>query len=116
MDNKLKEEFKSSLTDMLRAFLDFNDGYENNPQVRVNPEDFTVDLADGRDLMDSIEDSDEVIEDGAAAESPVAEDSADYQASRNPDFYPVKQFITLKDGKRVIDMKAVDKLADTYFK
>lgn len=83
-----------------------------NVQLRVNPATLGIALVSNADFMAEIADNDEAVEAAAAADRPEAEDAADMQVRRNPDFYPVSTLITA-DNKP--DREAIGKVADHYF-
>lgn len=112
---KSKVSFKNDIINLLHAFVEFGDSTAGNPQVRIDPQTLYVALANGADFIDEIADTEENIENEAAAESNSAEEAADFQAQRDPDFYPVSRFLTLQHGKRIINQEAVDRLVDSYY-
>lgn len=110
------DEFKKILSDNVQLYIDNFDRFDSNPQIRVNPELMRVDIVNGSEFLSGIADSEEAVEDAAAAESAESEDAADYQVRQNPDFYPVKKLLdTLPDGKTVPSAKAIDEIAKVYF-
>lgn len=101
------DEFKKIVSDNVQLYIDNFDRFDSNPQIRVNPELMRVDIVNGSDFLSGIADSEEAVEDAAAA---------DYQVRQNPDFYPVKKLLyTLPDGKTVPSAKAIDEIAKVYF-
>ena len=79
------------------------------------PAGLAVDIVSGSDFLDEIAESDEVIEIAAAADDAASEDAADYQASRIPDFYELSQYVKDVDGRKTVDVAAVDRLVSKYF-
>ncbi|MDE5882989.1 MAG: hypothetical protein K2H60_14815, partial [Muribaculaceae bacterium] len=62
-------------------------------------------------------DSVEAIEDEAAAQGDETEDATDFQASQDPDFYAIKDYVVKEsNGKLKVDVKAVERLAESYIK
>ncbi len=110
-----RTDFESALTQLVEAFIDDNMSFDNNPQIRVNPQDNGLALVYEDDFLRETDQSDEDVEDEAAADDPVSEEDTDYQASRIPDFYPLRSFIKEKDGKRTADLDAIEKLTIKYY-
>lgn len=109
-------EFKKIVSDNVQLYIDNFDRFDSNPQIRVNPELLSIDLVNGSDFLSGIADSEEAVEDAAAAGSAESDDAADYQVRQNPDFYPVKKLLdTLPDGKTVPSAKALEEIAKVYF-
>lgn len=109
------EELKAKMIDLVEEYIQNFYDFDSNPQIRVNPALDRVALVNGSDMLSEIGDSDEAIEDAANADGAETEDATDYQASQNPDFYPVKKLLlTLKDGKVVADKAAIDRIARKY--
>lgn len=97
-------------------YIDNFDRFDSNPQLRVNPDTLAVTLVDGRDLAAEMEDSDEAVENAAIAQGMEAQESSDYQVTRNPDFYAVKPLLkALADGGTSPDTGALRAIADVYF-
>ncbi len=110
-----REEFVGDVTDMIKIYIDNSESFDSNPQLRVNPDTFAATIVNGSDMLAEIEHSDETIEQAAGAQGAATEDDTDFQVTMNPDFYTVARLIKVEDGKRVPDVKAVEKVADTYF-
>ncbi|MBD5358255.1 MAG: hypothetical protein HDR88_14900 [Bacteroides sp.] len=109
------EELSKKIADLVEEYIENFDRFDSNPQIRVNPALDRVTLVNGSDMLEEIEDSDEAVEDAAAADGAETEDASDYQASQNPDFYPVKKLLkTEGSGKTVPDKTAIKKIADQY--
>lgn len=106
-----RDEFIAEVTRQVSTFAKYLNNYDSNPQLRVNPANYHVGLVNGTDMLDEIDNSDENIEIGAAAEDPASEDGAFNQISRNPDFYPLRKLV--KDNKP--DTEAIAGVADVYF-
>ena len=50
-------------------------------------------------------------------EGDASESATDYQASRDPEFYPLRRLIVVRpDGTREVDRKAVEALVGNYFR
>lgn len=110
-----KALFKQQIPDLISGYVDNYIGNDENPQIRVVPAGFAVDIVSGSDFLDEIAESDEVIEIAAAADDAASEDAADYQASRIPDFYELSQYVKDVDGRKTVDVAAVDRLVSKYF-
>lgn len=110
-----KEEFIKVAVHTLDEYLGEPEVFDSNPMLRVNPESLDIEPVNGKDALKDMAFAEEAIEEAAAMQGDAAEDAADFQASRNPDFYKISDYLrTGKDGKKEIDMKAVDKLAHIY--
>ena len=111
-----RDEFAASVLNAVRQYIDNTDIVDDNPQLRINPVSLDVILINGRDMFSEIADSDEAVENAAAAERPWDEDTSDYQVRQNPDFYAVKSLIKQgTDGLPVPDQAAIDAIAVVYF-
>ncbi len=109
------EELSKKISDLVEEYIENFDRFDSNPQIRVNPALDRVALVNGSDMLAEIEDSDEAVEDAAAADGAETEDASDYQASQNPDFYPVKKLLTITEsGKTVPDKAAIKKITEQY--
>lgn len=110
-----RSEFKSTLTKMVSEFADTYSGFADNPQIRVNPALGIVDMVQGHDLLADIADSQEAVENDAAAETDRSEDVGDFQSAQDPDYYSMREFILNKDGQPAVNYAAIDRLTDKYF-
>lgn len=112
-----REEFVETVKAAVGIYVNNTESYDSDPQIRVNPATLAVDLVNGSDLLKAIEYSDEAVENAAASEGDATESADDYQASQDPEFYPVRRLIRYgTDGSRTVDMVRVDAVADNYFK
>lgn len=111
-----KEDFINAVTGLVWEYINNRDMVGDNGQIRVNPELLTVDLFTGSEFLQGLADSEEAIEDAASAQGDETESAADYQASQNPEFYPVSS-LTHKDadGRIVPDAEAISALTANYF-
>ena len=111
-----KEEFIETLKNIIsNSIEEFN---ELGPQamLAINPVTHYITMDAGDDIQYDIADADETIEDGAAAQEPEEEDSTDYQASQNPDFYSLRSFIKRDSkGRMVPDEKEIEKVIAVYY-
>lgn len=111
-----RKELISTITTLVGRYIDNFDSFDSNPQIKINPDTLHVLLVNGSDMYKSIEYSDEVIEEAAAAERSETEDATDFQAERNPDFYAVKKLLRcVTDNKVEPDEAAIEVIADIYF-
>lgn len=111
-----RQEFITSVEGQVRKYIYLKVDYEPNAQIRVNPTLLYVDLLSGRQFQQAIEFSDEVIENGAYGEGDETMSTDDYQASQDPDFYPVETLVKKSVlGEPIPDMDAINTLADKYF-
>lgn len=111
-----REEFIKTVDTLVERYIENADSFDLNPQLRINPATFDMTIVNSSDMLDEIEDSNEAIEDAAAAERAATEEYTDYQVSRNPDFYAVNSLTkTSADGKTSPDSNAIAKVAEIYF-
>lgn len=75
-----------------------------------------MELVNGADMREEIEDSDEAIEDAAAAQGMENQDASDYQAKQNPDFYPVKKLLQASGNTDVPSETAIERIVVNYIK
>lgn len=106
-----RQEFIAKISELLDAYIEYGDITKGDLQLRVNPESKYVSIVGEDYLQHGIDQTDENIEVGAAAENQHAEDYALNQIDQDPDFYPVRDLV--KDGK--IDISVLEKIADKYF-
>lgn len=110
-------EFIEGVARMLQNYINNSRYFDSNAQLRVNPATMATTIVNGSDMLAELADSDEAIEDAAAADGLRNEDSTDYQASRNPDFYSVRMLIqTGPSGHEEPSLPAIVQVADSYFK
>lgn len=111
-----RKDLISTITTLVGRYIDNFDSFDSNPQIKINPDTLHVLLVNGSDMYKSIEYSDEVIEEAAAAERSETEEATDFQAERNPDFYAVKKLLhCVADNKVEPDGEAIEAIADIYF-
>lgn len=111
-----RQEFIDTVTTLVNDYIGAPGNFDSNPQLRVNPELMQITIINGSQLLQAIEYSDEAIESAAAVEGDASESATDYQASQNPDFYPMFT-LTKRDsnGKQYPSAEAISKVADIYF-
>lgn len=104
-----------SITRLVNEYIENFDRFDSNPQIRINPVRKTATLVNGSDMEAEIEDNDEAIENAAAADGLATEDAADYQSSRNPDFYAIKSLLQVSpSGATIPAPAAIRAVADKY--
>lgn len=109
-------EFIEGVARMLQLYINNAGRFDSNPQLRVNPATKAATIVNGSDMLAELADSDETIEDAAAADGLRDEDSTDYQASQNPDFYSVRMLIQDNPaGGSEPSLPAICQLAASYF-
>ena len=110
-----QEEFIKAITHAVTLYTNAPEYFDANPQLRINPATLDVVAINGRDMLEGIADSDEAVEDAAAAQGDETESATDFQASQDPDFYPIKEYVKAEEGGRMKpDAKAIAKLAARY--
>lgn len=112
-----REEFIAAVGRLVELYLENESSFDDNAQLEVNPALMHFTIVNGSDMLNSIAESDEIVEQGAGAERPEYEDADDYQASQNPDYYPVVTLIA-RDSEGVVhpDRCAIHVVASRYFK
>ncbi len=110
-----REDFKNTINELVRSFTDNFNGFNDNPQIRVDPATGQIELIRGTELLDELAEADETIEIGAAAENSNSEEASDNAVSHIPDFYTVKSLTVIKDGRPTPSESAIDTLTARYF-
>ena len=111
-----REEFTRVVTDMVKRYVDNYMDYDSDPQLRINPALLKVDIINGSSMHKGIEYSDEVVENAAAAHGLATQDTDDFQASQDPDFYPVGTLLhKVEHSLPVPDADAIARVVDVYF-
>ncbi|MCH5232417.1 MAG: hypothetical protein J1E78_02180 [Muribaculaceae bacterium] len=111
-----RKTFVKAINDLVQEYIDNFDRFDENPQIRVNPELLYVEAINGSAMLEGIGDSDEAIEDAAYAQGDETESASDYQAKQNPDFYPLKQLLKAAGpNSSEPDKDKIEKIADNYF-
>lgn len=110
-----REEFIKRLEHAVEEYAEGANFFDANPQLRINPLTLEVEAVNGEDYLKEIADNMETIEDEAAADGAEDEDATDYQASQNPDFYSIKEYVvTDSEGKMKPNLRAIERLAGKY--
>lgn len=110
-----REELTDNIVELVKRYIANADSFDPNPQLRIVPSTMSMTIVNGSDMLAEIEVSDENVDDESGVDGERSEEYADYQASRNPDFYPVKSMIkTDDDRKYVADAKAIESIATSY--
>lgn len=111
-----REEFKTSLESNVRLYIDNFYRFGSNPQLRIIPATLAVTLVDGSEIGYAVEDNDEAVEYAAAAHGMANQEGADYQVTRNPDYYAVKPLLkATSDDKTVPDEAQIESIVSNYF-
>ena len=110
-----RKELIENINTTLRRYLNATEYYGPDPQLSVNPVTLYVDLATDATRTAGLADSEEALEDAAAAQGDASEAATDFQARENPDYYPVSQFLKYTSGAPTVpDTAAVAALALSY--
>ena len=111
-----RKTFVKAVADLVQEYIDNFDRFDDNPQIRVNPELLYVEAIDGSAMLEGIGDSDEAMEDAAYAEGDETMSASDYQEKQDPDFYPIKGLLKpTGEHTSIPDMDKIEKIADEYF-
>lgn len=112
-----RKTFVKAINDLVQEYIDNWDRFDENPQIRVNPELLYVDLVNGNSMLEDLGDSEEAFEDAAYAEGDETMSASDYQEKQDPDFYPVKELLKeTSPDVSVPDIDKIEKIADEYYK
>lgn len=112
-----RKTFVKAVTDLVQEYIDNWDRFDENPQIRVNPELLYVEAIDGRAMLEGVGDSEEAFEDAAYAHGDETMSATDYQEKQDPDFYPIKELLKpAGHNVSVPDVDKIEKIADEYFK
>lgn len=112
-----KKTFVKAVTELVQEYIDNWDRFDENPQIRVNPELLYVEAIDGRAMLEGIGDSEEAFEDAAYAHGDETMSATDFQEKQDPDFYPIKNLIKPSGANiSVPDNEKIEALAANYFK
>lgn len=111
-----RKTFVKAVTDLVQEYIDNWDRFDNNPQIRVNPELLFVEAIDGSAMLEGIGDSEEAFEDAAYAQGDETMSASDFQEKQDPDFYPIKELIKPSGANQSVpDIDKIEKIADAYF-
>lgn len=111
-----REEFVEAVKGLVYVYINNEDMLGKDAQIRVNPVLLTVDIETADQFHQSLADSEEAIENAAYAYGGENEEATDYQASQNPDFYPIRTLLKSVSGQKdEPDTEAIECLADNYF-
>lgn len=109
-----RDDFIRSIGRMIQLYIDNADRFDSNPQLRVNPATLEASVVNGSDMLAELENSNENVEIEAGAEGAGAQDDADFQAGRNPDFYAVSRLVSETADRTRPDLAAIAELAESY--
>ena len=76
-----RDEFIEKLTGEVNTYIENFDRFDSDPQLKVIPATLDVALVNGSERSDAVEDSDEAIENAAAAHGMANQETMDYQVS-----------------------------------
>ncbi len=111
-----KEDFINAIVHAVTLYTNSPEYFDSDPKLRINPATLDVVAVNGKDSLTDIAFSEEAIEDGAYAEGDATESSADFQASRNPDFFAIREYVRKdSDGHLHPDKRKINTLANSYF-
>lgn len=112
-----RKTFVKAINDLVQEYIDNWDRFDENPQIRVNPELLYVDLVNGNSMLEDLGDSEEAFEDAAYAEGDETMSASDFQEKQDPDFYPVKELLKeTSPGVSIPDIDKIENIADEYYK
>lgn len=109
-----QKELTRELTEIVSRYIANADSLVD-PQIRINPSTRHVTVVSCEDMLAELDDSIDNVEEAAGAQGAAWEEYTDYQASRDPDFYSVRQ-LTFKgpDGVWHPDLEAIESIASAY--
>ena len=111
-----REDFIADVVRLVSLYLENESSFDNNAQLEVNPVLMHFTIVNGSEMLRGTAESDEIIEQAAGAERSEYEDADDYQASQNPDYYPVVSLVArAEEGAVRPDMRAISAVASRYF-
>ena len=111
-----RDEFIEKLTGEVNTYIENFDRFDSDPQLKVIPATLDVALVNGSERSDAVEDSDEAIENAAAAHGMANQETMDYQVTRNPDYYAVKRLLAASGpDHNIADTTASEAIASNYF-
>lgn len=111
-----RKTFVKAVTDLVQEYIDNFDRFDENPQIRVNPELLYIEAIDGSAMLEGIGDSEEAFEDAAYAVGDETMSASDFQEKQDPDFYPIKELLKPSGpNTSVPDPEKIEKIADEYF-
>ena len=110
-----RDELADNIAITIKEYVGFDHHNQPGLKLSINPESLFVSVITEDEMLSDIADSNEAIEDAAAAERPESEDAMDYQVTQNPDIYPVADFEkSTPTGQVVLDMEAIRAVAAKY--
>lgn len=110
-----RKEFIKKVTEAVSEYIDNFDRFDSNPQLRVDPETLEIAIVNGSEMQSAVEDSDEAIEDAAAAHGMANQETMDAQVGRNPDFYSLKRLLKPKGDTEIPNAEQIRSIASGYF-
>lgn len=111
-----KTTFIKAVKELVQEYIDNWDRFDENPQIRVNPELLFVEAVDGKAMLEDLGDSEEAFEDAAYAQGDETMSATDFQEKQDPDFYPIKDLIKpVGHNLSVPDDEKIEAIATRYF-
>lgn len=110
-----KDTFRKNLVELVKGFIANSDRYGDDPQICVIPADGRLSIMTADEFHESIADSVEELDNASGALGMASADAGDYQATRNPDFYPAWSFVKEEPGSVGINEKAINSTVAVYF-
>ena len=110
-----KQEFSDLVTKNVNFYILNFDRFDNNPQLRINPDSLEVDVVSGEDFQEEIEDSDEAVENAAIAQGMETQEASDFQVKQNPDFYSVKGLLKPVGDTDIPNPDTIAEIVAIYF-
>ena len=111
-----KTTFIKAVKELVQEYIDNWDRFDENPQIRVNPELLFVEAVDGKAMLEDLGDSEEAFEDAAYAQGDETMSATDFQEKQDPDFYPIKDLIKpVGLNLSVPDDAKIEAIAARYF-
>ena len=110
-----REELAENIAITIKEYVGLDNHNGPGLKLSINPESLFVSVITESEMLTDIAESNEAIEDAAAAERPASEDATDYQVARTPDIYPVADFEkSSSSGAVTLDMDAIMAVAAKY--
>ena len=110
-----QKELADDIAITIREYI--GNHYTGTPELKlkITPEPLFVAIVTEDEMLADIEEANEWIEDASAAERAESEENTDYQVSRNPDFYPIKNLINITEGGFAeLNTAAIQDIAGKY--
>lgn len=109
-----KESFENRIIEQVEIYIENFTIFGKNSQIRINPALEEIMLVSNDVMMRDIAESEETIEDAAAAHGLESQDASEYQVTQNPDYYPVASLLHEVNGKVLPDKRAIGRIVKKY--